>query len=94
LAVAAKAGKGLNSLDCMPDTMKEGGTMGTKRTAKQIEQSLHGRGFDISEGRHVRCSQCQAMVINGHACHETGCPNIVREQDNEFADEDFDIQSV
>jgi hypothetical protein len=22
-----------------------------------------------------RCSQCEALVINGMACHETGCPN-------------------
>jgi hypothetical protein len=74
--------------------MKEGGTMRTKRTAKQIEQSLHDSGFDLSKGRHVRCSQCDAVVINGVACHEHGCPNIVREQDEEFADEDFDIQSI
>jgi hypothetical protein len=23
----------------------------------------------------VKCSQCDALVINGVACHETGCPN-------------------
>ena len=42
---------------------------------------LTGRGFDRS--RHipftfnftVRCSQCEALVVNGVACHETGCPN-------------------
>lgn len=28
---------------------------------------------------HVACSQCQASVINGHPCHETGCPNTVHE---------------
>ena len=26
----------------------------------------------------VNCSQCQAVVINGMACHERGCPNTVR----------------
>jgi hypothetical protein len=24
---------------------------------------------------HVACSQCEAIVINGVACHEKGCPN-------------------
>lgn len=29
----------------------------------------------------IRCSQCEALVINGVPCHETGCPNTVRETD-------------
>lgn len=52
-------------------------------------QSLIDAGFDESEaarddlGRfsrrvRVKCSQCQALVINGMACHETGCLNVVR----------------
>lgn len=24
----------------------------------------------------VRCNQCEALMINGLFCHETGCPNI------------------
>jgi hypothetical protein len=41
---------------------------------------LHARGFDrayIIRGGMIRaaCSQCAAIVINGLACHETGCPN-------------------
>jgi hypothetical protein len=48
-------------------------------TSKQVENNLKIRGFDSSVGRHVKCSQCQAMVINGHACHETGCPNATHE---------------
>lgn len=38
-------------------------------------------GFDQSKhikftGEYkVKCSQCQAVVINGVPCHETGCPN-------------------
>ena len=53
-------------------------------------QQLHDLGFDESEfrpfgsdGHHtwkVRCSQCQALVINGLPCHETGCPNQRREE--------------
>lgn len=42
-------------------------------------QSFEYRGFDAPEiaGRQirVRCSQCEVIGINGHACHETGCPN-------------------
>ena len=38
-------------------------------------------GFDLStysrssKKHHVRCSQCQALVINNIPTHETGCPN-------------------
>lgn len=53
--------------------------MKPKMTARQFEQLLHARGFDLSVGRRVRCSQCEAMVINGISCHETGCPNRVHE---------------
>ena len=31
-------------------------------------------GYDI-----VQCSQCDAVIINGTPCHETGCPNITQE---------------
>jgi hypothetical protein len=53
--------------------------------------SVLSQGFDrsVPSGRddagrftkavRVRCSQCEAAVINGVACHETGCPNIVHE---------------
>jgi hypothetical protein len=49
--------------------------------------SLVARGFDqsyrkerddagrFSKAVRVRCSQCEALVINGLACHETRCPN-------------------
>jgi hypothetical protein len=40
---------------------------------------LRAAGFDRSarHGRYNRvgCSQCAALVINGTACHETGCPH-------------------
>jgi hypothetical protein len=37
-------------------------------------------GFDESTRNKrgsvtVRCSQCEAVAINGTACHEHGCPN-------------------
>lgn len=50
----------------------------------ELLERLHGEGFDFSqvytdddgnEAVSVRCSQCSALVINGVACHETGCPN-------------------
>jgi hypothetical protein len=24
---------------------------------------------------HIKCEQCEAAMINGVFCHETGCPN-------------------
>lgn len=45
---------------------------------------LRSQGFDLttydrSTGRYiVRCSQCEAVVINRIACHEQGCPNRKR----------------
>jgi len=35
------------------------------------------RGFVVVDGR-AKCEQCEALSINGVACHEKGCPNIVR----------------
>jgi len=42
-------------------------------------------GFDLSKpvpfSREikVRCSQCEALVINETPCHETGCPHATHE---------------
>lgn len=49
-----------------------------------LQEQLLEAGFDKSEpseegGVIVGCSQCAACVINGVPCHETGCPNQVRE---------------
>lgn len=49
---------------------------------------LRALGFDKSEHipftrrYRLRCSQCEAVAINGHPCHETGCPNARKEQDD------------
>lgn len=48
--------------------------------AKVTLRRLKERGFDrsyklASRGWKVACSQCEALVINGVACHESGCPN-------------------
>jgi hypothetical protein len=55
----------------------------TKDEAKALVQRLKNvEGFDKStrEGNRVfvRCSQCEATVINNVACHENGCPNKKR----------------
>jgi hypothetical protein len=39
----------------------------------------------------VRCSRCEALCINGIACHETGCPNVVGETDDELEDFEDDF---
>ena len=45
-------------------------------------QQLRSQGFDLSEYRpttqtlDVRCSQCEALVINGMPTHEAGCIHI------------------
>lgn len=41
--------------------------------------------------KHVslRCDNCEMVTINGMACHETGCPGIRAEkQDEDSCDED------
>lgn len=50
-----------------------------KRTPRELLAKLVAAGFDRSttEGRscYPRCSQCAAVVVQGVACHEHGCPN-------------------
>lgn len=51
------------------------------RRKPSVTARLKRHGFDLTRfdrttGYHrVRCSQCEAMVINGVATHERGCPN-------------------
>jgi hypothetical protein len=50
-------------------------------------QQLRAQGFDESynipfeRAWKVRCSQCEACTVNGIPCHERGCPNQVRDED-------------
>jgi len=52
-------------------------------------QKLRKKGFDKTEydrstGYYrVKCSQCEALVINGVACHERGCMNEQRKEEEE-----------
>lgn len=35
--------------------------------------------YDRSDNRYrIRCSQCEALCINGTPCHERGCPHEVK----------------
>ena len=62
----------------------------TRQKADEILERLDQRGFDSSyaedgpdpDGIIVRCSQCEALVVNGIATHERGCPNNRREVDD------------
>lgn len=44
-----------------------------------LAAKLRSQGFDrtlVENGVvHISCSQCEATVIQGVACHEHGCPN-------------------
>jgi hypothetical protein len=44
-----------------------------KQSAKQFVKAIE-KAIDASP-KHNRCDQCEALVINGVYCHETGCPN-------------------
>jgi hypothetical protein len=50
-------------------------------TPEQRLDAIIANGFDLQHDRtpastsDVRCSQCEALVINGVPCHESGCPN-------------------
>ena len=52
-------------------------------TRSAMLDSLLAQGFDLSvrRGAYVtpRCSCCEAIVINGVACHESGCGNAMHE---------------
>jgi hypothetical protein len=68
--------------------------------AKRVTRlaSLRAQGFDRSTytGRPgyyaPRCSQCEVLVINGIPCHETRCPNIVKEEEEEEITEFYGSQ--
>lgn len=64
----------------------------TEKEAKETETKLIDLGFDGAEivypskdhpaiSVYPSCSQCETIVINGLACHETGCPNTRLEKE-------------
>lgn len=66
--------------------------MPKRQKHEQLGESLIGRGFDrsyslgVGRGWKVRCSQCEALCINGIATHEHGCPNARRVREEEADD--------
>lgn len=54
----------------------------------RLERDEYGR---FTSAVRVRCSQCDALVINGIACHETGCPHGRRreEEEEEYQEEEY-----
>lgn len=60
-------------------------------TEQQLLGSLLEGGFDASHradegGVWVGCHRCEALVINGVATHERGCPNAGRRVDADEED--------
>ena len=57
----------------------------------RLRQYQEMQGFDrtahipFTKRYRIRCSQCEALVINNLPCHETGCPNIPRDKEEEDA---------
>jgi hypothetical protein len=53
------------------------------RTLERIKKEGFDQSYESSDLGHVkvRCSQCEALVINGVACHERGCPNARKKND-------------
>jgi len=72
-------------------TSGKGESEGLKPASSRL-QALRAAGFDRSRLTHdelgrfmirLGCSRCEAMAINGLACHEHGCPNRAQPARNE-----------
>lgn len=53
------------------------------KTTERLQYLIEEQGFDqsyIVRGGMIRikCSQCEAAVINGIGTHEHGCPNAAK----------------
>ena len=56
---------------------------------KQLRKQGFDRSYHYVRSYKVRCSQCEAVCINGIPTHETGCPNAKKaERDNDHPDFD------
>jgi hypothetical protein len=54
-----------------------------EKARRRVRVRLKRRGFDLTKSFRdgtvkPGCSQCQALCIQGTACHEIGCPNNKR----------------
>lgn len=45
------------------------------RPSKARSASATKAVIRASKMARIRCNQCEALMINGVFCHETGCPN-------------------
>ena len=54
--------------------------IGNANDGKQRKKRLKALGFDLSTKHRVKCSQCNATAVNGTACHEHGCKNVVDQE--------------
>jgi hypothetical protein len=56
---------------------------------RSLGEQLRKQGFDqttydrSTKYYTPKCSQCEALVIQGMACHETGCPNAKTHDDDD-----------
>jgi len=61
-----------------------GGGQTKPKRRESLGARLRRQGFDRTRYERsggyyqLSCSQCEAITINGVACHETGCPNARR----------------
>ena len=46
-----------------------------RNEGKARKKRLKALGFDLSTKHRIKCSQCEALYINGTPCHEQGCVN-------------------
>lgn len=53
-----------------------------------FDQTKVGRSDNGTPYARVKCSQCEALVINGTACHEPGCLNARTPVDDTNDDDD------
>jgi hypothetical protein len=71
-----------------------------RRKSSEVLAELRSRGFNLSRrvgpGRwRIDCGACSVVIINGVACHETGCPNTpvaCRECGNTYTDRELAAQ--
>jgi hypothetical protein len=66
---------------CLPGCLPDSEPMGPFDTYEQAladaREGIEDENEDgEEEGERFRCDQCEALMINGVFCHETGCPNI------------------
>jgi len=50
-------------------------SLGTKLRRQGFDLATYVRTGPGTGYYRIRCSRCQALVVNGTATHERGCPN-------------------